>query len=295
MSKYTTEVRFICENYAGLSESVGYSQIDDVIKNARASIFDFDYEIFDADYKPILETKILRHFYTREIGEETVGLWKLRLNSKMNEIMPYYNQLYSSALIQFNPMNDVDYTRSGNKEDNITGKDTVNESERRNLEGSEARTLEMGGTIERNGNSSGTRTDNTTEINNNNGWVYKSDTPQGGITGVENMDYLSEADHSTENNSRTNTGTVGNEESHSDTDEYDRTDTETVDRTDDETRTRGSETNKTAKNIGEYSERIFGKSAGVSYSKMLQEFRETFLNIDMMIIRDLEVLFMQLW
>ena len=44
-----------------------------------------------------------------------------------------------------------------------------------------------------------------------------------------------------------------------------------------------------------YLEHVRGKGGGVSYSAMLQEYRETFLNIDMMIIDDLEPLFMGLW
>ena len=36
MSKYTTEVRYICETYAGLVESADYLSIDEVIENIRA-------------------------------------------------------------------------------------------------------------------------------------------------------------------------------------------------------------------------------------------------------------------
>ena len=110
MSKYTTEVRFICEHSAGLSESVGYSSIETVLDASRQKVFDFDYPIIDEAYRATLEKKILKHYYTREICCETVGLWKLFLNCKMNEIMPYYNQLYKSALIEFNPLYDVDLT-----------------------------------------------------------------------------------------------------------------------------------------------------------------------------------------
>ena len=39
MSKYTTEVRFICESYAGLNESVGYAGIDEVINKAIPKVF----------------------------------------------------------------------------------------------------------------------------------------------------------------------------------------------------------------------------------------------------------------
>ena len=76
MSKYTTEVRFICEKYAGLEESVGYNKVADIIANSRSKVFDFDYPIFDETYRSILETKILKHFYLREICAETVGVWK---------------------------------------------------------------------------------------------------------------------------------------------------------------------------------------------------------------------------
>ena len=64
MSKYTTEVRFICEKYAGKDLSVDYSKVDSVINAARPFIFDFEYPIFSADYKPGLEAKILKHFYS---------------------------------------------------------------------------------------------------------------------------------------------------------------------------------------------------------------------------------------
>ena len=78
MSKYTTEVRFICETESGLTESVGYKDIDTVLDNSVDKIFDFDFPIFDENYRGVLERKILLHFYTREIGFETVGLWKLK-------------------------------------------------------------------------------------------------------------------------------------------------------------------------------------------------------------------------
>ena len=39
MSKYTTEVRFICEQKAGLEESVGFDQIDSVIAKSWDKIF----------------------------------------------------------------------------------------------------------------------------------------------------------------------------------------------------------------------------------------------------------------
>lgn len=115
MSKYTTELRYVCEHYAGLENSMGYSNINDVIEQSRKWVFNFKYPIFDEAYRPVLETKILKHFYLREIGTETVGEWKLLLDMKMNEIMPYYNQLYESTLVEFHPLWDTDYTFTSNK------------------------------------------------------------------------------------------------------------------------------------------------------------------------------------
>ena len=132
MAKYTTELRSICESYAGLKQSVGFNAVASVIEQARPKIFDFEYPIFDPAYKSVIETKILLHYYTREIAMETVGLWKMRLWSKLTDIMPYYNQLYQSAAIRFNPLFDVNYTRTTkrdgeeNKTSNSSGSGKIN-------------------------------------------------------------------------------------------------------------------------------------------------------------------------
>lgn len=127
MSKYTTEVRFICEEAAGLTSSVGYLGVNDVINTALPKVFNFEFPIFDEAYRPILEKKILKHYYTREIGLETVGLWKLFLDTKLNEIMPFYNQLYKSELLEFNPFYDIDLTRDHNLKKKETTKQDATE------------------------------------------------------------------------------------------------------------------------------------------------------------------------
>ncbi|MFQ9808244.1 MAG: hypothetical protein ACLRYB_00095 [Segatella copri] len=65
--------------------------------------------------------------------------------------------------------------------------------------------------------------------------------------------------------------------------------------TDKENRVATQNTNKNLNSIDDYIEHVTGKTSGVSYSKLLNEFRETFLNIDMLIINDLSDLFMNLW
>ena len=119
MSSYTTQVRYICETFAGLTESVGVNDVNKIVAAAAPKIF-MDFPIFDEEYRLTLETKILKHFYMREIAHETVGLWRLRLDTMMNELMPVYNKMYSAVAQEFNPLFDVDITREhdGSSTDN---------------------------------------------------------------------------------------------------------------------------------------------------------------------------------
>lgn len=67
------------------------------IKTLMDNKFDFglkNYPIFDESYRETLNNNILMHYYENEIGFETAGLFKVYLNQKMFEIMPYYNELY---------------------------------------------------------------------------------------------------------------------------------------------------------------------------------------------------------
>lgn len=162
MSKYTTELRFICEDLSGLDESKGYNDVDDIIEEARPKIFSFNYPIFDVNYKPALETKILRHFYTREICCETYGRWKLFLEAKMNEIMPYFNQLYASELLEFQPLYDADYYREGTNEGTETGQTTGTSSRTSTDSGSDAVTKTNTETSTDSGTDSVARTNNET-------------------------------------------------------------------------------------------------------------------------------------
>ena len=47
MSKYTTELRFICETLAGYDTSQGYDKVGDIIDDCWDKIFDFNFPIFD--------------------------------------------------------------------------------------------------------------------------------------------------------------------------------------------------------------------------------------------------------
>lgn len=227
MSKYTTEVRYICESLSGLEESKGFNNVDGIIDESWDKIFTTNVSFFDANYKPIICKKILKHYYLREICSETVGIWKLWMNERLEMIMPYYNQMYESALIEFNPMHDVNLTRT--YERGITG------------------AMTGGGT-------------NTERVNDTSRDLY-SDTPQGAITGLENETYLTNARKVTDERGATGAYTSN------------------------------SNTNTTE----DYTETLIGKHGAGNFSKMLQDFRDTFLNIDKMVIDEFEDLFFGLW
>ena len=124
MSNYTTQVRYICETFAGLTESEGVNDVNTIVEQAAPKIF-MNFPIWDEEYRLTLETKILKHFYLREIAHETVGLWRLRLDTRMNELMPVYNKMYAAVSQEFNPLFDVDITRehdgSSTDKSNSTG------------------------------------------------------------------------------------------------------------------------------------------------------------------------------
>lgn len=268
MSKYTTEVRFICENYAGLVDSVGYDSIDNVLEKSRDKVFDFDFPIFDENYRSVLENKILKHYYTREIGAEAVGLWKLWLNTRLNEIMPYYNKWYESELIKFNPMYDVDLTREYVK------KDDRNDSESESA-------LRVGNRNSQLHSEEEGHSENKDE-NKNDHWEMFSDTPSGALDGVRDEKYLTTALHTTDDKK----GSKYESDNHAIGDGTNNTQY-------DDDLTRNKQGNM--KNVQDYAEHVLGKTGGVSYSKLLKEFRETFVNIDMLIIDELSDLFLNLW
>lgn len=432
MSKFTTEVRFICETAAGETESKGFNTLEEILTQAAPHVFDFNFPIFDESYRLVLEKKILRHYYTREIGEETVGLWKLRMNTRLNEIMPYYNKLYESELLEFNPFYDTDYTRTGKRDK--TGTDSVTDEATKTGtiadDGRSSGLDAMNGTVDDAGSNSldrkdnrvatddsrgrnektstgtigdsGVTTDNrkrggtetravggdvtketeldttkasggsdtVTENNDtkNDHWDYYSDTPQGTIGNVpgsggqaiatqayltnvrhitddtdgsekttttdyglvvsdsgstkettthdttdtltvdtnednvgtnENTRTLDTKDTTTdENNSvKTDNGNLTETGSDSNTRTYNTTNTKDVENSNTRTfnTTDASQKNAVSTNLDEYTERVFGKRNTMSYAKLLKEFRETFLNIDMLVINQLGDLFMGLW
>ena len=277
MSTYTTELRYLIEN-----------NFDIGLK---------DYPIFDENYRESLNQKIINHYYFREIGMETAELFKRYLNNTMREIMPYYNQLYKSELLEFNPFYNVDKTVTADKNNNSVS-DFVG-----NISGKNTQTADTENTQTNNGKqqtttaatSTGESVGNSTTTNRNKN--VSSDTPQGflSINSIENETYASAAEMG-------NAESINNSKATSNNAENGITDQTTADETKATGNSKSNATtetdtaNKTTSNDFEnYISHVIGKSEGETYSEMLMKFRETFLNIDMMIIDELKTCFMMIY
>ena len=275
MSKYTTEVRFICESLTGHDDSTGYDDIDSIIQDAIPLIFSFDFPIFDEEYRNVLCTKILRHYYTREIGLETYGLWKLKLQTKLNEIMPYYNKLYESELYKYNPLHDVDMTTTN------VGQKT---GERTDVQNDDRTNTFSGSKTSENEQTNVASNENVRNSDSQDRDMY-SDTPQGSLTGVDTNSYLTNFRKILGTNNTTDKGNATDVSNGKQT---------TSDQNSESTKGTNTSIGKT-NNTEDYVMHVFGKSAGTNYAKMIKDFRDNLLNIDMDVIRDLGELFMLLW
>lgn len=182
------------------------------------------YPIFDENYRNTLNQNILYHYYENEIGFETASLFRFYLNQKLNEIMPYYNELYKvqKKLIDENLLlNNVNLTET--------------------LHGSNK-----------------TETSSTSQSLSNGKNLYQ-DTPQGQIsqTDIDNQSWAT--------NLNLNKNKI-----------------------EDESNAKGNGTN-------EYLKTIIGNNGGKFNIDVLNDIKNNLLNIDMMIINDLNELFMQIF
>ena len=193
-----------------------------------------------------LNKKILNYYKYREIGFETVGRFLDELEISLNEIMPYYNQLFFSADQDYNIIYNVDYKRtidrdlSGNTTSTSTGETTSNSTD-------------------------SNTTSTTTNLYNKN---VESDTPQSqlGITNkqIDSVDYANKVswNKDTTEQSGTSTGTA----------------TTTADST-----ASGSGTNKEIESTLETTKGNFGV---VSAQDLIEKYRKLIINIEQMIIND---------
>lgn len=190
-----------------------------------------EYPIFDEAYRAGLNQKILDHYWNQEIGQETIDMWRHAMRRKMNEIMPYYNQLYKSELLKVDPFL------------------TFDSSSENMLSGTQKTVSEASSTAESESGSVGkSRT-------------VASDFPQTRL--ADDSDYATSAQDAVSDSAATSTAQDGSQ----------------------------------SVQDGTQAQDSRSKSTGFSgaMSGLLVQYRQTFLNVDLMVIEDLTDLFMQIW
>lgn len=239
------------------------------IEKARTKLFDFDYPIFDDNYKKVFETHFIRNFYMREIGYETEGLFKFYLETWLQIHMPYFNKLFESELIEFDPLENSNMDSTHNKRTDKTKNDTLDSKSKTSSVGKSDTTTE--------GSADSTTTEDnfSRELESNNPDSRLAITTNDGQGVIE---YASKIDEESENNTVTgNTSTSATENTN-------------INNTDDTTRndTAVSEIN----DVEDFIMHRAGKIGVQTYSKMLQEYRQSFIRIEKQMFEEMQQLFM---
>ena len=110
MSKYTFEVRELVSTYGRDEIKAWFSEyeLSDYLTAEEIAVIN-ERGTWDKDK---LAERIIDHYYTREIGTNAIGQFKLFVKDKMREVMETYAPLIYSASIKFDPLMVDDYTES---------------------------------------------------------------------------------------------------------------------------------------------------------------------------------------
>lgn len=152
MAKYSFELRELFEPIKFNPPIYTRAEVEGFFSNYELSDYLTEEQIetintFGVWNKQKLARKIVDHYYMRESGFETIGLFKHYAKVTMQEIMEKYLPLIYSASIEYDPLINVDYTETFNRT-----ADTTNEGQ-----------------------------SNSTSSNNSSSIGINSDTPQGQI------------------------------------------------------------------------------------------------------------------
>ena len=134
--------------------------IRDLPKATRKVIFNFDYPLSEHINKEDFEILILKHYMQRRIGFETVTVFRISLDAKLNEIMPMINKM-------FDALDNWDIFKSG---------ESIHRSGYENRE-----------TFSTSGGTNKMETESETEANNES---RDSELPQSHLENVANKSYL---------------------------------------------------------------------------------------------------------
>lgn len=208
-----------------------------------------------------------------EIGFETVGLWKLFLENRLNEIMPYYNQLYLTTVKDYDYMIDVDWTEERTDNEVRNEKANFSSTETNDTDTTDDTTSNrtFSGTVD--GTVSGNPTSHT----------MHNDFPQAPIETTKTYATYEDFQQNVTDEKSTN----ATEETQDDTIKSIKTTNQDINY--------GSNNsiNATKDNTGNLHRK--GLSGNRSFTDLLVQYREALLNIDMMIIDELSNLFMLIY
>lgn len=279
MSKYTTELRYIIENYND-NETSDNASSDEFITKALPKLFNFSFPIYDESYRQTLELNIVKHYYTREICTETVGRWKMFLRDRLNIIMPKYNIMYKELEeLQDKLLANVDITESRELQAKGDTSSKSNNSSNSNNKSNETQTASNTGNSDSTSTSKGKGTSDS--------WQTANDTPQGALTDLENNRYLSSATH----NKGATTQDTNSTSKATSTQEGTSSTLSSNENNSSSNSNSSSESNSTES----YVKKELGKRGGDIYLTIYNQLVQSYLNIDEMIINELADLFFQLW
>ncbi len=124
MSKYTMELRELFTPIKFNPPLYTKEQVEGFFKDYELSDFLTQEQIDVINETGIwnkdkLATMIVNHYYMREIGQETIGLFIHTAKFTMEELMEEYLPLIYSSSIQYDPLVNVDYTESFTRTANV--------------------------------------------------------------------------------------------------------------------------------------------------------------------------------
>lgn len=237
------------------------------IHQLKEAGFDFglkDYPIWDEDYRQVLNTLLLEHFKLKEIAYQNPAYWKDRLNERINLIMrDKYNKLFEYSMLKFNPLNNIDITETYKAK---------NEGESSSDGGSSSNSLDS---------NTSTSNNEDTQIETAKGLSTTSAFPNEEMLQDEltNSVYVSDGarNQSTATNTTTNKNNVSSNATNSS-----------------ELTTHGKNTNM---NVQEYERKTVGSSAGLPFSKAMQQFKEycDSYTVFSQFLNEFNDLFMTIW
>lgn len=254
------------------------------IRTLQEMKYDFGlkkYPIFKEEYRAELNKKILDHYRFREIGFETAGRFKFALNARMNEIMPYYNQLYDSKWDDYDILSN--YSMDEENSETRDSQGTAKGSTKSKGESSDSGTSEnkIKGTNTTKDTGTTTLQDDTT------GLKVNSETPAGNITlaKVNSNFYATSLDR--DQGTGTHTNTLNTTTSNTN----DTTNAGSDSRTLESESSVDNDSSSTDLTKTTYERKVKGNT-GLNPLAQIKRMRELFVNIDQMIIDELADLFM---